>query len=423
MEIPIPDGGDVNRGTSVILTVWILTGITGVVLLSRYGIKIWLHFKGSKLSSSRVWGFEDFLFALSYLLDVGQVALLQLSYQNGFGRHYYFLTAQQRVASTKWQFRAQPLAISATTASRTGLMWFLYQCFGGSNRKFQPVLVGCLAVHLIVNLVTILQILLQCGSANKISNRFLFFHLLWDGVPADGSATCQATTVQTTIGYVQGAFNTMTDFTIAYIAAFELWSFFLTGLRMNLGSITARFQQLDRTTRNRRIWQTAILIGPLILSGVASIVKTVLLGSIAAKLDFSWNIVPFMLWVKIENYSITIAACAPVLRTFFRMIDKSSGVANRDPAYGSHSQPAVNLSHLHRSHADRGEGMESTDNLQWPDAKSEECSDGKENDQIIVTRRVVVTTAERDTSDELERKERDEVVNGWQVENHIKSSV
>jgi hypothetical protein len=39
-------------------------------------------------------------------------------------------------------------------------------------------------------------------------------------------------------------------------------------------SIFGRFMKLDSRIRNQRLWQTALLCGPLLLSGVASIVKT-----------------------------------------------------------------------------------------------------------------------------------------------------
>jgi hypothetical protein len=61
----------------------------------------------------------------------------------------------------------------------------------------------------------------------------------------------------------------------------------------------------------------------------------VLLKSLGSRLDFTYNIVSFVLWVKIENYSILIATCAPVMRLFLRIF-----IDTRTPngAYASRSR-------------------------------------------------------------------------------------
>lgn len=67
----------------------------------------------------------------------------------------------------------------------------------------------------------------------------------------------------------------MIDFFLAVIAAFELWQFFIQTLKRNPDvSVWSQFRKLNSSMRSRRIWQTVTLSGPLILSGVASIVKT-----------------------------------------------------------------------------------------------------------------------------------------------------
>lgn len=121
---------------------------------------------------------------------------------------------------------------------------------------------------------------------------------MWDPLPTDGSVICQAPSVQATIGFVQGAFNTIIDFSLAYVSAFELWQILFRSSTHHSSSFFARFRELDRTTKSRRLWQTATLSGPLVLSGVASIVKTYLLKALGDRLDFTYNIPSFVLWVK-----------------------------------------------------------------------------------------------------------------------------
>lgn len=121
---------------------------------------------------------------------------------------------------------------------------------------------------------------------------------MWDPLPTDGSVICQDPSVQATIGFVQGAFNSIIDFSLAYVSAFELWQILFRSSTHHSTSFFARFRELDPTTKSRRLWQTATLSGPLVLSGVASIVKTYLLKALGDRLDFTYNIPPFVLWVK-----------------------------------------------------------------------------------------------------------------------------
>lgn len=116
------------------------------------------------------------------------------------------------------------------------------------------------------------------------------------------------------------------------------------GSHSNSGSrLRDRFQNLDTQVRNRRLWQTLLLVGPLVLSGVASIIKTYLLSALGSRLDFTWNIVTFLLWVKIENSCIPIAATAPVLRLFIRTALQYKGdpVTRGDSSGHNHSKASA----------------------------------------------------------------------------------
>ncbi|KIX94743.1 uncharacterized protein Z520_09433 [Fonsecaea multimorphosa CBS 102226] len=307
MEVPRPDGPDVNRGTNIFVGCWVLTGFVFFVLLFRFGVKFWISWLLPNVSRpQRVWGLEDFFLAFGW--------------EWGLGRHFFYLTPIQRNRAMKWDFVSQPLAVAASMWSRTGVILFLYTCFAQNRRSLRIIVIVCLVVQIVANLFTILQIFLQCGpNPYRLVNRAAYFHYMWDPLPADGSVACQAPTVQATVGYVQGAFNCIIDFALTYLAGFELWQFMFRGAQNSSeNSFLTRFKRLDRGIRTQRLWQTLLICGPLLLSGVASIVKTYLLSALGSRLDFTWNIVPFVLWVKIENYCIPIASTAPILRLFIR---------------------------------------------------------------------------------------------------------
>ncbi|KAL1883491.1 hypothetical protein Plec18167_002495 [Paecilomyces lecythidis] len=321
MDIPHPNEGDVNIGTNIFRVCWVLTGIVGVVLIFRFSMKAWIRWALPQVSApERVWGVEDLIFLIGYSIDLLHMTLIQLSYQWGLGRHFYYLTPLERQQSMRYDFASQPTAVAAAMVSRTGMMWFLYQCFSASDRRLRLSIIISMIIQVVVNSVTIVQIVVQCGpNPYRPSDRTKFFHYMWDPLPADGSVKCQSPDVQTTVGFVQGGFNTTIDFFLGVIAAFELWQFFIQTLHRNPNvSVWTQFKRINSSVRSRRIWQTISLSVPLFLSGAASIVKTYLLKSLGDRSDFTYNIVNFILWVKIENYSILIATCAPVIRLFLR---------------------------------------------------------------------------------------------------------
>ncbi|KFY72358.1 hypothetical protein V499_07497 [Pseudogymnoascus sp. VKM F-103] len=337
MDIPRPEGGDVDIGIGIFKACWVLTGVVALVLLFRFVVKAWVYWALPKVSSpERVWGLEDLIFLFAYACEILHMCLIQKSANHGLGRHFFYLSNEERNLSMKWDFASQPVAVAASMISRTGMMWFLYQCFGINNTKAKRILIICAIIQIVVNSFTILQIVLQCGpNPYRLVDRTKYFHYMWDPLPTDASVICQAPSVQATIGFVQGAFNTIIDFSLAYVSAFELWQILFRSSTHHSSSFFARFRELDRTTKSRRLWQTATLSGPLVLSGVASIVKTYLLKALGDRLDFTYNIPPFVLWVKIENYCILIATCAPVVRLFIRIfIDSRRGVG----PYGSNSR-------------------------------------------------------------------------------------
>lgn len=92
-----------------------------------------------------------------------QLTISLYSSKWGLGRHFYYLSPLQRSTAMKWDFYSQPLAVAAAMVSRTGMMWFLLTCFSASEKKIRVSIITCAIVQIVVNLVTILQIIVQCG--------------------------------------------------------------------------------------------------------------------------------------------------------------------------------------------------------------------------------------------------------------------
>lgn len=71
-------------------------------------------------------------------------------------------------------------------------------------------------------------------------------------------------------------------------------------------------------------------------------------------MDVTWNLMPLILWVKIENYTIPLAATATVLRLFIKVfVNKECGSRRNygytTSSYGRSAETAVELTSQARS--------------------------------------------------------------------------
>lgn len=183
--------------------------------------------------------------------------------------------------------------------SRTGMMWFLLSCFANSNRRLRISIIICMIVQIVVNSITIVQIVVQCGpnpyqtvSFDDSSWMAEPYWLLDRPIELDTFITCgilsrlmgrssasrlmfrlrldTSKEVWTVVSACflsflliwKIGFNTIIDMYLAGISAFELWQFFIQTLQRNPGvSVWAQFSKINPNVRSRRIWQTLTLSG------------------------------------------------------------------------------------------------------------------------------------------------------------------
>jgi hypothetical protein len=131
------------------------------------------------------------------------------AHHHGWGRHFFFLTNEQRTTSMEFIFVSEPLgnsyfilfqhfhdlmeiiAIMCSTLGRVSFIILMFRLFG--NTKYRRWgLYFLVAEQLIVNLFTCITIFTQCSNV----------HSLWD--PVGEPSKCWSPDVQTDTGYVQG---------------------------------------------------------------------------------------------------------------------------------------------------------------------------------------------------------------------------
>ena len=276
----------------MVIAGWVLTALVTAVLSFRIAVKTWITLVLPPMSRPRrVWGLEDLFLSLGFIVDITHMTMIwkrcetaslsslpnadRYSYQNGLGRHFFYLTAEERIRAMHWDWISAPLAVAAVSLSRTGVMCFLYACFAKNKKRLAVSLLICIGIHTTVNLVTILQAVLQCGpNPYRATNRAAYYRYMWEPLPEDDSVICQSPTTQEYVGYGQGAFNTLVDFFLVGLAAYEIWQFVFQAHAQHLTAWVDKFKALERHVRRQRLWQTFLVCAPLSLSGVACIVKS-----------------------------------------------------------------------------------------------------------------------------------------------------
>ncbi|OJJ95002.1 hypothetical protein ASPACDRAFT_48450 [Aspergillus aculeatus ATCC 16872] len=349
----MPVGEDTGSGNagSYVAASWALSTIAGLTLLARYSIKSWIRWAIPKVSSpERLWGIEDLFYLLSSSFDLTQM----IFFDAGLGRPESTLTQPQIGDTLRYAYISQLFEVIAAMLARLGIMYFLLRCFRGADMRLRVAIIICMGVQIMVNLATDLQVLLMCGSrTSHTAYRLAYFHYMWDPLPPDGSVVCQQPVTQVVTGLIQGGrsqptsfalrlltpqlgLNTTIDFFLAILAGVQLWRFPLAR-KDRSQSFISRFKKLPREARIRRLRQTAAISGPLLLSGIASLVKTTLLHTMNSVDDMAHSIVLFILLAKVENACLLIAPCAPVFRLLFSLASKTGAQNLGYPWYGNQS--------------------------------------------------------------------------------------
>ena len=128
---------------------------------------------------------------------------MTVAVNNGFGRHIWELTADERATTLKAGFNSIVWAYLSPMAGRIAFcITLLY--LSGTERRIRTWPIWCFIVgQLVVNVTNVIVFYTQCGTRLAV---------LW--TPGDELkiiTLCKNPNLQTHYSYFQGAFNTLTD--------------------------------------------------------------------------------------------------------------------------------------------------------------------------------------------------------------------
>lgn len=133
----------------------------------------------------------------------------------GLGQHAANLDRRQQQNALFWVAPlTEPFAVLSPMFGRWSFSEYLLFILKGTGSKKRWCIMGVIAVQLIVNGITVIQIWAQCGK---------HVEALWDSDVA-AHVSCQSPDVQVVIGFVQSSFNSLCDAALTVIPVLVLWN-------------------------------------------------------------------------------------------------------------------------------------------------------------------------------------------------------
>ncbi|TKA82812.1 hypothetical protein B0A55_01054 [Friedmanniomyces simplex] len=249
-----PPPPDRNEGPLLNRVIWINLGISGLFVAAR----LWTKWR----KTHRVY-WDDGLIVLAWFLGLGHATQITRAIAHGLGRHMLYLAADERQKTIRFGVFSLICSFLSPMVGRIAFCVTILFLAGTDARVKKWPICLFMAGQLAVNISAICVFYTQCGSDLK---------LLWTAFSspqtlAEHFARCSNPLLQTDFGYFQGSFNTVTDA-------------FLTAM-------------------------------------IASIVKTYEARALSLVLDYTYDLVPYVIWISIELNVVIIVSSLPLMRPLF----------------------------------------------------------------------------------------------------------
>ncbi|KIV84250.1 hypothetical protein PV11_00040 [Exophiala sideris] len=293
--------------------IWAMTAVAAVIIALRLFTSVTVL---RKISLS------DYLVVAALIFGIACNALFTVSAHFGLGRHIFYLTTKQLVATFKFLVIAQPFGMVSPMFGRMSLATYLLQLVGPwkLNRYILYLVIG---LEMLVNLVSVILYTSQCGTHPTE---------LWNIQGPAAGHYCLARSYATNFDYFQGSFNTLVDLVLTFIPMKLVISLKLRP-RIKAGLM--------------------VLLGLSLLASVASILRTYQLSVLIKSVDFTRTSVPFAIWYNIENFVVIVAASIPTIRPLFTQHKNQQPGSSATPLSYSTSG---DRSHGHDKSAEMGFG-------------------------------------------------------------------
>ncbi|KAF2865260.1 hypothetical protein BDV95DRAFT_507702 [Massariosphaeria phaeospora] len=273
-----------SNGPTIIVALWVLTIIPLLFMILRWFCK---------RRYSKLFGWDDWLLALSWVFVVIYTALLHASVGYGIGLHFVDADMVKLVTGVKYMYLGEFFALLAMPTAKTSFCVTLLRLTAVPWHKWIIwfVIVTTNASMWAVAAMTFAQ----CSPIEKLWNLTL-------------PGKCWDNRIVIYFSIFVGAYSALMDILLAICP----W--------LIIGKL-----QMNKRQKSSLI--AAMSMG--CLAGVACIVKTTYLPLIGTWTDFTYNIGSVLIWGLAESSIIIVAASVPFLRLLAKEVSSRSGSGSR----------------------------------------------------------------------------------------------
>ncbi|WYZ35502.1 hypothetical protein EsH8_X_000149 [Colletotrichum jinshuiense] len=248
---------------------------------------------------------DDYLIVASVICGWTNVGTAIAAVARGNGRHFEFLTQDQKSGAILWTIAGFPAGVMSFGLPKIAVVALLTRILNPS--KWHAMFLWSMSIFCLFNLIGCVVILFaQCQPS----------HSQWDFSIVE--RTCWDKWILVYFAIYSGAFCAFVDLYLAIYPAVVL-------------------ARLQMSTRKKAALSVALGIGSI--SSVVAIYKCTRLPSLASS-DFSYDTSDLIIWTIVEGSTMIIAACIPILQPlgelmFGKRIFSSGGGRYTYENYGS----------------------------------------------------------------------------------------
>ncbi|EMC93684.1 hypothetical protein BAUCODRAFT_75567 [Baudoinia panamericana UAMH 10762] len=193
---------NVNKGPSFLTSLWVSSGIAISMVIARLIVRVrFLRYHGP----------DDYFIAASLVVGVVGVCLDTVSVRHGLGRHEAFLTLDQIVQATKYNFIAIPFNLMSSALAKCSVCFFLIHV--NQSKLAGRLLLAASILLVVFSTVTIAVLFGQCTPPQALWN---------PEVRATGN--CINPSINAGVGLAQAAFFVVADLCFAFFPLTFLWT-------------------------------------------------------------------------------------------------------------------------------------------------------------------------------------------------------
>ncbi|KAF2279817.1 uncharacterized protein EI97DRAFT_187630 [Westerdykella ornata] len=266
-----------TRAPIITITVSVMPSVAFIFMTLRF-ICIWRYRKS--------FGWDDYILALAWLLNIMYIAFLTVSIRHGLGAHLVKVPPEHLYWLSYWLDHALTCTVFSLSLSKTSFALTLLRF---AIEPWQRYLIWFFIVT--CNLMMTITIILQYAHCRPIEKR-------WNpSLPG----TCYDGMIIIRFAMAAGAYSAFWDFSLAILPWFIIWK-----VQMN----------------KREKFGVCLAMSMGVLAGTTGIVKTIFLPTMghSAHKDFSWDGYDLLIWSCAESSATIIGASIPFLRVLVKNV-------------------------------------------------------------------------------------------------------